>query len=212
MVCQLFHRTRFQSSARNRFFYLCDCCIFIRTDYFDKERLEIKVMSQKRIVMFLLAVLLTTVTGQISLGQSQEREAANKSSEGRDEYGRTPLMRAVEQGDAAEVFALLSAGADVEARKESGVTAVMNAAGRGRKDILEALIEKGADINAKTTGGFTALMSAALNGQTEIIKTLLEKGVDFKAKDGAEQTALMYATLKEHFEIVELLKQAGAIE
>src|SRR2546423_11013346 len=112
-------------------------------DYIDKW--EIKFMSRKRIVIFSIAFFFAGLAVNTHPAKAQEKvqeqevvkPVEQKLYEPRDDAGRTALMRAVEMGDATEVFALLNLGADVEARKESGVTALMNAAGKGRKDILE---------------------------------------------------------------------------
>src|SRR5689334_10917363 len=98
-------------------------------------------MFQKRIMIFSMVIFfavlaLNTSSAKAQEVQSESKPATEKTDELRDQEGRTPLMKAVERGDAAEVFALLNSGADVEAKKTSGVTALMNAAGRGRRDIL----------------------------------------------------------------------------
>jgi len=73
--------------------------------------------------------------------------------------GKTPLMKAAEEGDLRRVKALIGAGADVNAQQElyCRETALMFAVEKGHLGCVRALVTAGADLNAKNHVGKTAL-------------------------------------------------------
>ena len=75
----------------------------------------------------------------------------------RDDEGRTPLHFAAEEGDTAEVIALIRAGADPDAKDNWDGAPLHVAALLGFMDIVTALIKAGADLEAKDRLGLTAL-------------------------------------------------------
>jgi len=92
-----------------------------------------------------------------------------------DERGITPLMYAAAIGNAAEMTALLEAGADVNRRNAFGATALIYANGDPVKSRM--LIDRGADVNAISRQGRTPLISAAQHdGNSGLVRVLLEKG------------------------------------
>src|SRR5690625_1267127 len=93
--------------------------------------------------------------------QVREAIAAGAHIEARDDYGRTPLMRASALGSADVVQALLAAGANIEARTDNGGTPLMLASGYDSADVVQALLDAGADIEARNDNGWTPLMAAS---------------------------------------------------
>ena len=73
---------------------------------------------------------------------------------GANEFGKTPLMRAVESGASKSAYVLLSKGASVNARTTTGCTALTFAAENGHADISALLVELGANVHDRTRAGF----------------------------------------------------------
>lgn len=98
--------------------------------------------------------------------------------------GTTPLMECAGSGSAADVRALIAAGADVNAANVLGDTALMRAAQRGDKEKVAALLAAGANPNAQDRRGWTALMGACVsknNADTAIARALLDAGAQLES-------------------------------
>jgi ankyrin repeat protein len=125
--------------------------------------------------------------------------------------GMTPLHRAVQQSDLAQVRQLLTTGADATARTRYGVTPLELASAGASADVVEALLAAGADANTVTREGETVLMTAARAGNTGAIRALLARGADPNAAEQWQgQTALMWAAAANHADVVRALLEAGA--
>jgi ankyrin repeat protein len=123
----------------------------------------------------------------------------------------TPLQWAVYQDDAAQVKALLAAGADVRATNVYGVNAMQLAAETGNPAIIAMLLKAGADVESPNAEGQTALMSVARTGNVEAARLLIKRGARVNnAEQFGGQTALMWAAARRHPEMVELLAASGA--
>jgi ankyrin repeat protein len=87
-----------------------------------------------------------------------------------------PVANAVMRGDAAEVRAMLRAGADVNAAQGDGMTALHWAAMKGQADIATMLLYAGANHGATTRlGGYTPLHLAARAGSAPIVDALVAR-------------------------------------
>ncbi len=158
---------------------------------------------------------------------------------GFDQNGETPLLAAIDKGDATTVKLLLDAGADPSLPRRSGAysatlgrtsygggygaaefdrklpsedrpSPLFHAAAKGLKEITELLIDRKADLKAQNGGGATALHAAAQRGHTATVKLLLDKGADAHSADSRGNTALHYAALSGHHGAAEeLLKNGG---
>ncbi|MBO7332422.1 MAG: ankyrin repeat domain-containing protein, partial [Alphaproteobacteria bacterium] len=130
---------------------------------------------------------------------AQNKDDINKRSN--DEYGVTPLMCAVNKGNAAMADALLENGADINMTNNVGETALMYAAANGNMELIEKLVERGADTEMKAGKGsayegqdFRAVLRDNLeaSGKTpeEIEKTMadVEKMIAQKQGKSGEQT------------------------
>lgn len=82
---------------------------------------------------------------------------------------RTPLIKAAEAGNLAEVEELLAKDGDVNAKDVTGETALYKAAFQGHAPVVAALLAKGADVNGVTSSGATPLMAAAYQGHEEVV-------------------------------------------
>ena len=96
-----------------------------------------------------------------------------------DNYYRTPLHIAVEQGHAEVVSLLLEQGTNIEFREASlFATPLLLAAPNGRKEICEILLDHGAKVNARNLFKSTPLTEAARGGHMEVVKLLVSRGAD----------------------------------
>jgi len=121
----------------------------------------------------------------------------------KDNQGRTALMAAVTNGDAAVVQALLGGGADFRAADAGGGVALTYAAAAGSAAAIDALQKKG----ARPTGH--DLMLAASGCYTDAVRTLIASGANANATvDG--NSPLMAATGENCVETVTLLLDRGA--
>ncbi len=130
-----------------------------------------------------------------------------------DQYGYTPLKRAIEGHHPEASIAMIDSGkADINAKDREGKTPLIVAVSMGEQAIAEALIAKGADVKAKDTYDRTALHAAILMGQKDIATLLIEKGVDVNGTDKTGQTPLTLAMQRNQPEIADLLRKKGAKE
>jgi len=103
--------------------------------------------------------------------------AAGKDVNAKDEYGGTPLHRAVGNLVRKEIVELLIAnGADVNAKHDNGATPLHYAVTGDQKEIAELLIAAGADVNVKQKVGGTPLDRAIKKNHTETADLLLKHG------------------------------------
>ena len=86
------------------------------------------------------------------------------------------LEKAIRDGDAAKVQAVLAAGANPNLPLSNGRTPLIDAASRGRVEIVRLLISAGAGINISDRGTGTALEAAEREGHEEIAAMLRKAG------------------------------------
>lgn len=158
----------------------------------------------------------------------------------RDADGKTPLMRATEQGHRAVLSLLVKAGSHLHALNKEGTDALAWALQRERMDLVEtlttrsspqptevetsllqaavrgearqvaALIQAGGKVDAVHVSGKTALHWAGQYGHLAVVQVLLSMGANANAPDGSGTTALMEAANAGHTAIVQALLKAGA--
>ena len=102
-----------------------------------------------------------------------------------DYRGRTPLMVAIDSGQAEIVDLLLAAGADPndagehpDPAKRYGQTPIMKAVDRDDLSIIKALLAAGADVNQANKYGVNAFDSAIGSNKAELVPLLIEYGAD----------------------------------
>jgi ankyrin repeat protein len=124
-------------------------------------------------------------------------------------YGQE-LARAVEQGDVAQVQALLSRGGDVNARDDAGLTLLMKATIRGQLPLVKLLLQNGARVDETSLReGYSTLFWAAQEGRTEVAVALIVAGARVNEL-GPQGTPLTRAAELGHLETVRALLDHGA--
>jgi ankyrin repeat protein len=125
--------------------------------------------------------------------------------------GRTPLMYAVLQGDAALVQAFLTKGARQDLKNKDGETALSLAKKEGLEYIVQ-LLEKaaaGASLKPVDTSRHP-LFKAVKDGRPDQVRALIAKGADVNLRAPGGSTPLMYAADGNKLEIVRILLKSGA--
>jgi ankyrin repeat protein len=137
---------------------------------------------------------------------------------GRNEMGRTPLMRAAVHGSLGFASKLIQAGAEINVLDVDGDAALHLAVWKENLAMVNLLVTSpSVDINLRTAktkngpGGGTALTHAAGNGASAIVERLIEAGADVNAFNNAGYSALHMAAIRGHPQTVEILLAATQI-
>ena len=136
------------------------------------------------------------------------------------------LFKAAEQGNVAEITALMAKGANINAKQQSGDghTPLIVAVRKGHLPAVKALIQAGADVNLKDElNQATALMwavrkgdknpvrqTASIEQKYEIGDLLIASKAEVNAKNRWGGTALQWATDAKNLRMVKALIAAGA--
>lgn len=138
-----------------------------------------------------------------------------------DEYGGTPLMKAVASHQPEIAATLIAAGANINFSDEYGGTALQSAAARGDTDMVYMLLNAGAEIDYADIFGNTALFKAISAGHIKTVKLLIafgadmEKGGDYREYGFRKEfkgtlPPIAEAVRRNHFELAQALLAAGA--
>ena len=152
-----------------------------------------------------LGSLLIREAGFGHVGNMQQliRQGANVNAE---EFGETPLLKAIKANQPQAVIALLEAGADVNQPAKSGDTALQTAVDFGRAEIVSLLLKQpNIQINQPDAGGNTVLMKAAKAGQLKMVQALVAAGAEVGIKNQRGLTALDMAKAKNQAAVAEFL-------
>jgi ankyrin repeat protein len=103
----------------------------------------------------------------------------------------SPLINAVDMGDAPMVKFLLDSGADIQEKDLRGLTPLSRAVLSNYKDVVAVLLKAGANVNEPDEQGLTPLHYAAMTdyGETGIVQELLAAGAKLDIKDPDGHTA-----------------------
>ncbi|MCU0547580.1 MAG: ankyrin repeat domain-containing protein [Oscillatoriaceae cyanobacterium Prado104] len=132
----------------------------------------------------------------------------------RDEYGNTPLHRAVQDNRPEIVSFLIANGAELNVKNESentplhlsrsGNTPLHLAVQNNRPEIVSFLITNGAKVNVKNESGNTPLHLAVQNNRPEIVSFLIANGAKVNVKNNEGWIPLDIAFFKNRQNINQL--------
>ena len=128
----------------------------------------------------------------------------------RDSTGQTALSRAVDEGQAEVVAALLEHGADDDSMLPGGQTSLQVAIAKNYDKIAYALLAAGAPTDAVDAQGRFALGLAASRRNAEMTSRLLEHHADPNVRGAGGRTALMIAAEAGAAESIRSLLEHGA--
>jgi ankyrin repeat protein len=135
---------------------------------------------------------------------------------GEEQWGRTPLMAAIEKGQEAAVDQLIQLGADIRYHNVAhGTTPLMVAASSGQENILKILLSKNVPVDDRDQAGTTAFMFAVTSGKWNVLKILADAGADVNAVRADQRPALsqIFDTLpftENHVRTIEAALDLGA--
>ena len=127
----------------------------------------------------------------------------------KDNFGMTPLMRAIEDENKDMIhFLLNNLQVNVNIKDNDGMTPLLFAIKNGLKDIVHLILNNHkVRVHTLDNNGMTPLLYAIKNGNTEIVRFILDThGVDVNRKDKNGMTPLMYAIRRGNKDIVHLLR------
>ncbi len=155
----------------------------------------------------------------------EDRRTAEQARGDRWDLSRK-MARAAEEGNAAEVMALISKGANVNERFSGTVRSeetvlIMTTQGSSYEipydqresvycEVMRVLIDNGADLNARDSAGMTALMWASKLDNRERLSLLISRGADINLKSPTGETALTEAYSTGNFDVAQILLANGA--
>lgn len=130
----------------------------------------------------------------------------------KNDFGKTPLIYACDNGYENIVRCLLNSGANIEACDSNEMTPLMHACRHGRLGIVRLLVERRANIFARDKGLMTPFLhaSATSSMHIDIIKLLIEHGANVNDSDEFGCTPIIYASQIGIPKIIEFLIENGA--
>ncbi|MDF1762255.1 MAG: ankyrin repeat domain-containing protein [Oleibacter sp.] len=129
-----------------------------------------------------------------------------------DQFGRTPLLEAIDNGSTEVAVILVSSGANVNHKDIRGETPLSLSVAKSDVKTTAQLLDAGADVNAVDKQGNTVIFNAISQDNEALVKLLLQHKAAVNIIDKQDMTPLTLAERKNSKNIIALLKQAGAKE
>ena len=111
----------------------------------------------------------------------------------KDDFGRTPLINAVNDNDMFMTKELLALKANKEEKDNTGRTALLNAVQAANEPMAKYLVDEGADVEATDLVGYTPVILASKEGNVNLVKLLVAAGANFNASDKLARTPLVWS-------------------
>jgi ankyrin repeat protein/L-ascorbate metabolism protein UlaG (beta-lactamase superfamily) len=128
----------------------------------------------------------------------------------RDNYGETPLSRALFTGNKDVVKLLIDSGANVNNINIENQSSLLVAVSHGDIEIVRTLIQAGADTEIKEIHyGLSPLHQAVLSGDAAIAQLVADNVKDINITNNNGYTALDFACKYGHKQIADMLKAKG---
>ncbi|WP_019867136.1 ankyrin repeat domain-containing protein [Methylovulum miyakonense] len=185
------------------------------------------VTNKKIQMVFMVASLLTALTGAILWDEQQGRfhfhfhfNIGPKSQ---------ALLLAAYEGDTTQVQQLLAEDANINALDEAGLDALHIAVRRNHVETAHTLLEQGANPNTRenksghgsvkvdsdytfrdSLSGNPVIVTAAQNGNEKLVQLLIDHGAAVNATNKFCDSALDMAVLHKNATMIQLLLNAGA--
>jgi len=127
-----------------------------------------------------------------------------------DNWGRTPLIVALQQAKTDTVELLIKQGASISLTDAWGRTPLLVATQLKNTAAIQLLLARGADVNLANKNDITPLIAAAQTGNHEAMTLLLDAGATLDRTDNLGWTALMWAANRNDGPAVKMLVDKGA--
>jgi uncharacterized protein len=124
---------------------------------------------------------------------------------GVDEYGRTQVHYAANNGDSAQVQDLLRHGANSDAQDDNGWSPLHFAAQANSSAVTSALLEAGADVAVRDSYGNTPLSTAVFNsrGDGSVIRLLRSAAAEPEMPNNNGVTPLQLARTIANYDLAQ---------
>eukprot|EP00953_Heterococcus_sp_UTEX-ZZ885_P040176 20553-Heterococcus_DN1.PRE.2 len=131
-----------------------------------------------------------------------------------NEAAVTPLLIAVQKGNAAAVQTLLEHGASTAVANNGGDSLLIHAVKLGNASIVDVILnhskQPAVKVNTRSATGDTALHLAVTNDHTEVIAVLLRYGAALNVLNADRVAPLLAAVMFASAQCIKLLLDAGA--
>ncbi|QYT06229.1 hypothetical protein H0G86_013091 [Trichoderma simmonsii] len=127
-----------------------------------------------------------------------------------DASGRTPLLHAIWNGNAAVIETLIKAGARLDVTDNIGGTPLFYAMYYRRDAIVKLLLKHGATPISGYKMATELFFSAVEKGDLQVIQLFLDSGFDIESRKRGNQTPLLLAANMGRRDVIQVLLDQGA--
>ncbi len=120
------------------------------------------------------------------------------------------LVLAIQNGDIAQAYKFVDAGADVDFYIPGDGTPLVIAAQKGDYGLVRFLLEAGANVNRAAPGDGAPLIIAAKRGDLAIAELLVKHGADVNVYVPGDETPLINAARNNRMDVARFLIKQGA--